>query len=485
MERAPQRSRLQKMGTVWEQGDDEKHLAAPSPAPAPPPQDLDAGALFVLQSKGSWMHCGYHLTTSIVGPPLLSLPYAFAFLGWTGGVICLVIGALVTFYSYNLISLVLEHHAQLGHRHLRFRDMAYDILGPWWGKYYVGPVQFAVCYAAVVGCSLLGGECMKRMLPVTYSSNMYFQAIYILSTPNGTMKLYEFVALFGVLLLILAQMPSFHSLRHINLISLVLCLAFSACATACSIYIGLSSKAPEKSYSIVGNGLDCTFDVFNAISIIATTYGNGIIPEIQATLAPPVKGKMFKGLSLCYAVVLATFFTVSISGYWAFGNQSQGQILSNFTNNGVPLVPRWVIYMTNAFVILQLAAICVVYLQPTNEVLENLLSDPKSDQFSTRNVIPRLISRSIAIIIGTLIGAMLPFFADFLAVLGAFGFLPLDFVLPAVFFNITFKPSKRSFVFWLNITIAVVFSIVCVIGSVATVRQVILDAKTYRLFANI
>ncbi|RXI04715.1 hypothetical protein DVH24_038989 [Malus domestica] len=37
--------------------------------------------------------------------------------------------ALITFYSYNLISLVLEHYAQLGHRHLRFRDMTHDILG--------------------------------------------------------------------------------------------------------------------------------------------------------------------------------------------------------------------------------------------------------------------------------------------------------------------------------------------------------------------
>lgn len=65
---------------------------------------------------------GTSLTTSIVAPPLLSLPYAFTFLS-------LVIGAFVTFYSYNLISRVLEHHAQMGMRQLRFRDMARDILG--------------------------------------------------------------------------------------------------------------------------------------------------------------------------------------------------------------------------------------------------------------------------------------------------------------------------------------------------------------------
>jgi amino acid permease len=64
-----------------------------------------------------------------VAPPLLSLPFAFAALGWSAGIICLVVGAAVSFYSYNLISRVLEHHAQQGRRQLRFRDMANDILG--------------------------------------------------------------------------------------------------------------------------------------------------------------------------------------------------------------------------------------------------------------------------------------------------------------------------------------------------------------------
>jgi hypothetical protein len=37
--------------------------------------------------------------------------------------------AVVTFYSDNLLSLVLEHYADIGQRQLRFRDMARDILG--------------------------------------------------------------------------------------------------------------------------------------------------------------------------------------------------------------------------------------------------------------------------------------------------------------------------------------------------------------------
>ncbi|KAI3706456.1 hypothetical protein L6452_24210 [Arctium lappa] len=312
------------------------------------------------------------------------------------------------------------------------------------------------------------------------------QAIYVLWNPNGTMKLYEFVITFGVLMLILAQVPSFHSLRHINLISLLLCLLYSSSATAASIYIGTSSKGPHKDYSLSSNDETRIFGIFNAMAIVATTFGNGIIPEIQATLAPPVKGKMFKGLCVCYAVVTVTFFSVGISGYWAFGNEAAGLILSNFLDHdGNPLVPRWFIVMINIFTILQLSAVAVVYLQPTNEVLEKTFADPTSGEFSARNVIPRVISRSISVILATTIAAMLPFFGDINAMIGAFGFLPLDFVLPMVLFNLTFKPSKRNPVFWLNSSIAVVFSAVSVTATVAAVRQISLDAKTYKLFANV
>ncbi|XWS56339.1 hypothetical protein CRYUN_Cryun09bG0077500 [Craigia yunnanensis] len=437
-----------------------------------PPEKLDAGALFVLKSRGSWLHCGYHLTTSIVAPALLSLPYALSLIGWFAGMLSLTVAALVTFYAYNLLSLVLEYHAQLGQRQLRFRDMASDILGPRWGRYFVGPIQFGLCYGAVMACILLGGQSLKY--------------IYRLSSSKETMQLYQFVIIFGILMLILAQIPSFHSLRHINMISLVLCLSYSACAAAGSIYVGNSKNAPSKDYSIEGSGQNRVFGSFNAISIIATTYGNGIIPEIQATIAPPVKGKMFKGLCVCYAVVVTTFFSVAVSGYWAFGNQVAGTtVLANFMVDGKPLLLTWVLLMTNVFTLLQVAAVSVVYLQPTNEALERKFVDAKIDQFSIRNVVPRLVYRSLSVVIATTLAAMFPFFGDINAVIGAFGCIPLDFVLPMVFYNVTFKPSKQGVLFWVNTSIATIFSVLGVLGAISSIRQIVLDAKTYSLFANL
>lgn len=120
------------------------------------------------------------------------------------------------------------------------------------------------------------------------------------------MQLYQFIIIFGAATLFLAQMPSFHSLRHINLFSLILCLAYSACVAAGSIHTGqknhqslsdfplyihsfiysnfLSGKsknAPSKDYSIKGSQENQFFSAINAISIISTTYASGIIPEIQ------------------------------------------------------------------------------------------------------------------------------------------------------------------------------------------------------------
>ncbi|KGN52211.1 GABA transporter 1 [Cucumis sativus] len=430
---------------------------------------LDAGALFVLKSRGSWWHCGYHLTTSIVAPSLLSLPFAFRLLGWVGGIICLLFCGVVTFYAYHLLSLVLEHHALRGSRLLRFRDMATNILGPKWAIFYVGPIQFGVCYGSVVAGILIGGQNLKY--------------IYVLCNPEGGMQLYQFIIIFGTLMLILAQIPSFHSLRHINLISLTLSLAYSACVTAASLKLGFSKNAPPRDYSVKGSPVSQLFNAFNGISVIATAYACGMLPEIQATLVAPLKGKMFKGLCLCYTVIATTFLSVGISAYWTFGNEAMGTVLTNFMSQNS--LPSWLIIITNAFCLTQVSAVAGTYLQPTNEAFEKTFADPNKDQFSMRNIVPRLISRSLSVVIATIVGAMLPFFGDLMALIGALGFIPLDFIMPMVFYNATFKPSKRSFIYWINTLIVAISSVLAIIGGVASIRQIVLDAKEYRLFANV
>ncbi|KAG5533099.1 hypothetical protein RHGRI_027360 [Rhododendron griersonianum] len=186
---------------------------------------------------------------------------------------------------------------------------------------------------------------------------------------------------------------------------------------------------------------------------------------------------------MSYAVAISTFFSVAISGYWAIGNQSQGNILQNFIVNGQPLVPKWFLAMTNVLMLRQLFPGAL--LQPTNVVLERAFADPEKDEFSSRNVIPRIVFRSLSVVVATLLAAMLPFFGDMVSLLGAFACIPLDFILPMIFYTVTFKPSKKTIIFWENMFIAFISTVLSLVRAVASVRQIVLDAKTYRLFANV
>ncbi|KAK8949535.1 GABA transporter 1 [Platanthera zijinensis] len=395
-----------------------------------------------------------------------------ALLGWEAGLLFLAAAAIITFYSYTIFSRILDHYAINGRRLLCFRDMAHHILGANWNHYFVGPLQILICFAEVVAGTLLAGQSMK--------------AIYMMENPDGTAELYLFIIISGVFMLILSQMPSYHSLRHLNFISLLLSLAYSACATAGSIHIGSSSSiAHGRDYSILGDTKNRIFGAFSAISVTASAYGNCVIPEIQATVAAPVKGKMFKGLCLCYTIIIITYFSVSISGYWAFGNRAHGIIFSNFILDNGRAMPKWFLVMSNFFLILQTFAVTVAFLQPTNQLLEKIFADARKKQYSSRNVIPRVIGRSVVAIIATFIAAMLPFFRDIIGLIGAFGFLPLVFVMPIVMHVITFKPTRRGFAFCISMSIIVIFLAATLMGCIAAVREIVRDANTYMLFANV
>jgi hypothetical protein len=59
-------------------------------------------------------------------------------------------------------------------------------------------------------------------------------------------------------------------------------------------HLGHSRQAPSKSYSVKGSSVTKMFTIFNSLAIIITTFGNGIIPEIQVWNCSRNSGK-----SLC------------------------------------------------------------------------------------------------------------------------------------------------------------------------------------------
>lgn len=125
-----------------------------------------------------------------------------------------------------------------------------------------------------------------------------------------------------------------------------------------------------------------------------------------------------------------------------------------------------------------------VYSQVAYEIMEKQSADVKKGMFSKRNLIPRLILRTLYMIMCGFFAAMLPFFGDISAVVGAIGFIPLDFILPMLLYNITHNPPKSSLTYSLNLAIIVVFSAVGLMGAFSSIRKLVLDAQMFKLFSN-
>lgn len=64
------------------------------------------------------------------------------------------------------------------------------------------------------------------------------QIMYSSLFPQGTLKLYEFIAMVTAVMIVLSQLPSFHSLRHINCVSLLLSVGYTFLVVAACINLG-------------------------------------------------------------------------------------------------------------------------------------------------------------------------------------------------------------------------------------------------------
>eukprot|EP00250_Pteridium_aquilinum_P007363 c17099_g1_i1 orf=657-2108(-) len=420
--------------------------------------------------EGTWLHAGYHLTSGTTGPQILSLPFAIAALGWGPGILMLCLGGLVSFYAYRLQISVIDRASELsGQRSQRFRDLAVQAIGEKWSTYLVSPLQFIVCFATVVSCIVLGGQTLKAI----------FQ--------GQELSLYQFTIVFGCLHMLLSQLPNLHSLRHLNLLSLLASISYCVLIIYGCVSAGLSHDVPEQNYSISGSLSQKVFGVFNALSILSNVYGNVITVEIQSAIKPPTSRNMMKGLCLCYGIIFITIVPVATTGYWAFGDLANGNILENIfpDQDATRYLPSWMCILLNACIFVQLVVSSLMYSHPTFAVLEEPIRDANKPMNAWQKLVLRVASRCMFTVFATLLAAMLPYFGSINALIGALGYTPLVFVVPMIFHLCVFKPKPRSIQRRVNYLMIFLFSAISFVGCLASLQQLAIEAKKYHLFANL
>ena len=103
---------------------------------------------------------------------------------------------------------------------------------------------------------------------------------------------------------------------------------------------------------------------------------------------------------------------------------------------------------------------------------------------SVHNSLVRLVVTTIYIVIITLVAAAIPFFGDFVALCGAVGFTPLDFLIPILAF-LKVRNPKNPLVKGANVVILVVYSVVAILGAVGAIKYIHQDVSHYKFFANV
>ncbi|KAL0341326.1 UNVERIFIED_CONTAM: Proline transporter 1 [Sesamum radiatum] len=411
-------------------------------------------------SNDSWFQVGFVLTTGINSAYVLGYSGAVMVpLGWIGGVIGLVLATLISLYANALVA---KLHEYGGKRHIRYRDLAGFIYGRrayslTWGLQYVN------LFMINVGYIILAGNALK--------------AVYVLFRDDHEMKLPYFIILAGIACGLFAiAIPHLSALRIWLAFSTIFSLVYIVVGFALALKDGMN--APPRDYSIPGTKVSRIFTTIGAAANLVFSFNTGMLPEIQATVRPPVVGNMMKALYFQFSVGVVPMYAIIFAGYWAYGSNTSTYLLNNV--NG----PIWLKAVANFSAFLQTIIALHIFASPMYEYLDTKYRI-KGSALAIRNLSFRILVRGGYLAITTFVSALLPFLGDFMSLTGAVSTFPLTFILANHMYLVA-KRNKLSSLqkswHWLNVFF---FSCLSLAALVAAIRLIIVDSKTYHVFADL
>ncbi|KAJ6830823.1 putative proline transporter 2 isoform X1 [Iris pallida] len=432
------------------------------PDPMASPVDVEASDDTAHQiSTDPWYQVGFVLTTGVNSAYVLGYSGSLMVpLGWGAGVVGLILAGAISLYANALLA---QLHEIGGKRHIRYRDLAGHIYGK---KVYAltWALQYVNLFMINTGYIILAGQALK--------------AIYVLFRDDDVLKLPYCIVISGVVCALFAfGIPHLSALRIWLGFSTLFSLIYIVIAFALSLKDGLN--APSRDYNIPGSHASKIFSTIGAIASLVFAYNTGMLPEIQATIKPPVIRNMEKALLFQFTIGVLPLYAVTFMGYWAYGSSTSTYLLNNV--NG----PVWVKTLANVAAFLQTVIALHIFASPMYEYLDTKFGKGQGNAFSFDNLSFRVLVRGGYLTVNTFVAAVLPFLGDFMSLTGALSTFPLTFVL-ANHMYLMAKKNKLSALrkswHWLNV---VGFSCLAVAAAIAALRLIIVDSRTYHLFADL
>lgn len=298
---------------------------------------------------GSWFTGSLHATNAIVGAGVLSLPWAVAQLGWVAGPLLLVLFYLVTRRASIMLA---ELYCVDGLEHARYHHAVRHILGRR-GALWTGIFQTVNLVLLCVAYCIIGAESMKY-IATTLGSSFY--------------KQYQMAMLFGLVELVLSQLPNLEDVWWVSLLGSAMSLTY------CTVALVLGAVyAGARQGSVRGvSGLTTTekaFNCLNALGSIGFAYSvSNVLIEITDTMRQPPSAvvQMKRAINVSLTVAGSFYLGVACTGYASLGDATPSLILSGFTD-----APQWAVLLAHFAIVVSMMTTWQIFAQPVFDLLES------------------------------------------------------------------------------------------------------------------
>ncbi|RKP26024.1 transmembrane amino acid transporter protein-domain-containing protein [Syncephalis pseudoplumigaleata] len=383
----------------------------------------------------------FNIICVIAGTGTLQLPLAMHQSGWFG-VFLIVLSALMAIYTGNLLIRCL--YVYPGRRLTGYGDIGDAAFGrP--GRWVVMFFNYAI---------LLGASCIYIML---VGSNTY--SLLAASNMGSPLSERAWIAVAGVVVLL--PVLAVKTLKEAAILS-----AFGTIATVVVVVVsatlsGLELARPD--HVPARHAFINPSQLAIALASISFSFGGNVVyPHVEATMRHPKSWP--RVLTAAIASTCVMYFIICVPAYLAYGDKIQSPIFHSLPQGAAT---------TSAIILITIHVLLAAPILITSFALdiESRLSVSVARLGRFKEFIYRASIRTTSVALLTVVAMVVPFFGDFMALLGALANCMIVFVLPIVCYLRLF--GWRSV--W-KITLAWCFLIVaiglfaCVLGAIDAIK---------------
>ncbi|CAO3664604.1 hypothetical protein G6F70_003742 [Rhizopus microsporus] len=393
---------------------------------------------------GNFMTAFFNVTCVVAGTGTLGLPHAFALGGWLGILIMILAYAMSVYSGTVLIRCLYYKPGQRLHDYKAVGTAAFG----WYGKTAAAVLHFLNLF----GCPAL--------YLVLAASNLN----YLLANTSAALTTTKWACIVGAVLLVPSLIAK--TLKEVTALS-----ALGAICTMIAVFVVVIEAPmdrhahPERvviTDSVIWTGFP------SSLATIAFSYGGiNTYPHVEHALKKPHQWKwaIFAGMTACTALYMLT----AIPGYWAYGRETVSPVYNSLPNGPGRMT---------AVIVMTIHVILAIPIYTTSFSLEmekwGNITDERVGKFKAW--IARAVIRTACMAVLVILAIFVPFFDDFMSLIGALSNCGLVFLLPVLCYlkltGVRNKPWYELAFCALTLLLGIVG---CIFGTIDAIKALVHD----------